>query len=174
MFIESLISFILRRRLLVVLLVLFFSSLAVLYVPRVTFDSSIDVWFLKDDPNLKTYHKFLDRFGADEIVVMGVFADDIFSPEVLASINRMTALAEKAPHVHRVRSITNIKVPFETGDGVAISNLVPDEVRDCLGHDVNATNCPMRRGDGAGFFKVMRSLKQKALSYRVIEPFLSR
>ena len=35
-------------------------------------DNSLSVWFLKDDPMLKDYHQFHERFGNDEVVVLMV------------------------------------------------------------------------------------------------------
>ena len=47
---------------------------------RVEFDSDIEIWFVEDDANLHQYRAFLKRFEADEITVLGVFADDVFTP----------------------------------------------------------------------------------------------
>ena len=52
------------------------TAVSMFYASRVGFDNSIEIWFLKDDPNLIGYHDFLERFGADEVTVLGVFADD--------------------------------------------------------------------------------------------------
>jgi len=90
------------------------------------FDSSIDVWFLENDPTIQVYQEFLDRFKADEIVVMGVFAPDVFSSEVLASIKRITQKAQQIPNAFRVHSLTNLRVPTSAGDGISIQPLIKD------------------------------------------------
>ncbi|MBU0505342.1 MAG: MMPL family transporter [bacterium] len=90
------------------------------------FDSSIDVWFLENDPTIAVYQEFLDRFEADEIVVMGVFAPDVFSADVLASIKRITDTAQKAPHALRVHSLTNLRVPTVEDDNLSMHPLIFD------------------------------------------------
>lgn len=122
---ERLVAAMLRRRLVVIGLILGVSTLAALSVARLAFDSSIEVWFLDDDPEIITYRKFVDQFGADEISVVGVFADDVFSPPVLAAIDRITRAAKDVPYAYRVRSITNVEVFRSRSDGaVEISRLM--------------------------------------------------
>lgn len=88
------------------------------------YDQNIAVWFLKDDPSIVSYRSFLERFEADQIVVIGMFGDDVFSPEYLQSIDAVTRAAEAAPNVHRVLSITNVSVPQGEGIDVHIGKLV--------------------------------------------------
>ena len=47
------------------------SVVASFFVLTVAFESSIDIWFLEDDPNLLTYRDFQKRFEADEIAESG-------------------------------------------------------------------------------------------------------
>ena len=116
---------VLRHRLLVLGAVLAITVVAGYYASRVEFDSDIEIWFLEDDPNLVTYRDFLDRFSADEITVLGVFADDVFDPEVLGAIDKITEAAPDAvPHLWRVRSLTNVKIVRRRGPGhVAVERL---------------------------------------------------
>ncbi len=102
---------ILRLRVLILIAVATLTAVAFVFALRVGFDSSIDIWFLEDDPNLIVYRDFLERFGADEMAVVGIFADDVFTPKTLAVIDRVTRAAQKVPHAHRVRSISNTSVP---------------------------------------------------------------
>ncbi|MFH1131676.1 MAG: efflux RND transporter permease subunit, partial [Pseudomonadota bacterium] len=99
-----------RFRLLVLVLVGLISIGASIFATRVAFDNSIDIWFLEDDPDLVTYKKFLDRFGADEIAVAVVLNENVFSPKLLRAIDRITRSAENAPFAHRVHSLTNVRV----------------------------------------------------------------
>lgn len=85
-------------------------------VPRLAFDSSVEVWFLEDDPDLVAYHDFLDRFTADEVVVVALFSVDddsrgIFRPELLDAVAELTArIPGELPWVHRARSLSNVDV----------------------------------------------------------------
>ena len=115
-----------RHRMAVLATVLAVTVAAGYSAMKVRFDADIEIWFLEDDENLVRYREFLDRFSSDEIVVLGVFADDIFDPELLGAIDRVTRLAEKAPHAHRARSLTNVKIVQSGSAGeVAIERLIP-------------------------------------------------
>ena len=98
--------------------------LAGLSASSVRFDNSIEIWFLEGDPSIATYQAYLDRFEADEVAVLALFADDVFSPDAMAALDRMTRAAEDAPHVHRVLSITNAEVYESRDDAVQIAPLV--------------------------------------------------
>ena len=123
---HSLINFILNKEQYVLLTILVISVALFFCALNLKFDSSIDVWFLEHDPNIIEYNEFLSRFDSDEIVVMGVFSDDVFDPKTLSSIDRITEKAEEAPFAHRVLSLTNIRVAQGADDWVAIDKLIKD------------------------------------------------
>ncbi len=49
-------------------------------------DSALEIWFLEDDPNIRAYEDFLDRFESDEVVAVALEVDDVFQPDVLEDI----------------------------------------------------------------------------------------
>jgi predicted RND superfamily exporter protein len=85
----------------------------------VSFQSSIEVWFLEDDPALLTYDEFTERFAADEMIVLALEVD-AFSEKTFAIIERIVEQVARAPHVHRVRSLLDFDldpaVDFELED----------------------------------------------------------
>lgn len=85
------------------------SALAVSQLPQVRFDNAIEIWFLDDDPGLLSHHRLLETFGSDELIFIGVEAPDVFAPEVLEVVDRITRAVEEAPHVEKVFSLTNIE-----------------------------------------------------------------
>ena len=94
----------------------------------VRFDASQEMWFRDGDPELSTYHAFVDRFGSDEMVVLGVEAPegrDVFEAEVLEIVDAITATAETAPWVATVQSLTNVEVYRSVEEGLEIVPLVP-------------------------------------------------
>jgi len=115
---------VLRHRWTVLLALALISAVAAGFVPRVGFDTSIESWVRRDDPALVTYRAFIDRFAADEITVIGVFADDVFTPRVLAAVRVITDAAAHAPYVHRVHSLTNVDVATGDADGVVLGPLI--------------------------------------------------
>ena len=117
-------SFILRRRILVLALLALACIVAGNYACHLEFESSLEIWFRETDPNLTTYREFLDLFQADETLAYGLFCDDVFSPDTLATIDRMSRVAEAIPFVHRVRSLATIKVFEAHDDTVGIVRLM--------------------------------------------------
>ena len=124
---RRLVDVILRLRVVVLVVIALISAVAATFAAQVGFDSDIEIWFLDDDENLTTYHTFLDRFEADEITIIGLFGDDLFTPEVIAAVDAITEAAADKPHVHRVRSLTNVKVVQSKGPGhVAVERLMTE------------------------------------------------
>lgn len=103
-------AWLVKYRLLVVLLTVALAAASAVGASKLEFDSTLEGWLLEDDPGLVAYRDFIDRFVGDEISVIGVTADNVFDPKVLATIDRMSKAARKAPHAHRVRSLTNVKI----------------------------------------------------------------
>lgn len=145
-------TFILYHKKLIVIVLSLLSLFFAYNVTKVSFDSSIDIWFLENDPNLLTYKKFLDRFGADEILLLGVFADEIFHPDTLKSLRDLTQKLEEAKHVHRVQSISNLRIIQADGDSIETSAFIK--------------NLPKTE-------KEAMALKEKALRYKSLREMIS-
>jgi len=121
---DKLIDFLLRNKLPVIIIIISISIVAGYFCTKVEFDASIDIWFLENDPDMEVYKNFLKRFEADEVTVLGVVTDNIFSPANLLILDKITEEVEKAPHVHRVQSLTNINTVLPDDGGVYIGPLV--------------------------------------------------
>ncbi len=150
MWAHTLAARIVAHRLAVLLVVAALSVVAGFGAARVQFDSDIESWFIEGDPNLETYRGFLERFEADEITVLGVFGDELFSPEVLAALDRFTEAApERIPHLYRIRSLTNVKVVQRRGPGhVAVERLmeyVPESAEEAAELKARALKDPLVR-----------------------------
>jgi predicted RND superfamily exporter protein len=115
---------VLRHRWAVLVVLGVVSASALVFVPRVGFDASIESWVRPDDPALAAYNAFVDRFGADEITVIGVFADDVFAPAVLKAVAAISEAAARAPYVHRVDSLTTVDIATGNAEGVVIGPLI--------------------------------------------------
>ena len=112
-------------RKLILLIVGILTSIFLYFSMRVTFDNSIEIWFLKDDESLQTYMGFLDRFGADEVIILAMLADNIFRPDMLATLDKVTrAVEEASPFIYRVRSLTNIRIAASSNEVIHIGPLI--------------------------------------------------
>lgn len=104
------------------LLVGFFIS-ASIGVFKIGVDNSVEVWFPEDDPALQYYQVFLNTFGNDESVVIGVSHPDgesMLNQKGLLLIEEATALAEEVEGIASVMSLSRINVlkggnPIEAG-----------------------------------------------------------
>lgn len=102
---ERFMDSLLARRRSVVLALAAATVLAAASLAKVNFDNSIESWFLETDPGLNVYNTFTSTFGADQIVIVGIFADDVFDADVLAVVDDIAARAARLEFVARTRSI---------------------------------------------------------------------
>lgn len=102
-----------------------FSAVTLSRLPDLHFNNALGTWFVDGDPALVEHERFRETFGSDEIVVAGLEAPDVFAPEMLERIGRITQAIERAPHVEKVFSITNIESITGRGDVLEIGDLVP-------------------------------------------------
>jgi hypothetical protein len=75
-------------------------------------DSSAEHLLATDDPNKKYYDEVRDIFGNDEIGVIGLVAENVYTPSILEKIRRITAQVEKIDGVQKVLSLTNLSDPI--------------------------------------------------------------
>jgi predicted RND superfamily exporter protein len=99
-------TFILERRRYLASIVVLLTIAAVFPVAQVHFDNALELWFSDDDPELLIYDQFSRQYEADQIVVIGVFSDDIFDAASLSVVDRISTAAAELEHTFRVNSIT--------------------------------------------------------------------
>ncbi|MBT8078225.1 MAG: MMPL family transporter [Gammaproteobacteria bacterium] len=104
---EWIAAFVLRRRILLPVLIVLLTAAAAIPASRVSFDNSIEIWFLEADPALELYGRFSELFRADDITMVGVFADNVFDIAVLTAIDRISSGLSEHPQVMRVQSLTH-------------------------------------------------------------------
>lgn len=112
---QRFIQCLLNRRWIVLILLTVVTFFAAASATRVQFDSSIESWFIESDPSLATYDRFTEIFKADQIVIVGVFADDVFDNDVLHAVKRISDRAGDLDFVERVQSITNSALARRVG-----------------------------------------------------------
>ena len=99
-------TFLLEQRRILLAIVALLTIAASVPVARVHFDNSIELWFSDDDPELAIYDQFSKHYQADQMVVVGVFDDDVFDKDTLSIIDRISTAAAELEHAFRVSSIT--------------------------------------------------------------------
>lgn len=78
---------------------------------RVRVESSIESTLPSDSPDVRFYDRIRGIFGSDEIGVVGLRGDDVFSEGTLRKIQRITSAIEKIEGVDKVISLTNAVDP---------------------------------------------------------------
>ncbi len=74
-------------------------------------DASVETLLAEGDAEQVYYREIRELFGSDEIGVVGIFADDVYAPDVLRKIQRLTEEIAKVDGVAEVVSLTNAVDP---------------------------------------------------------------
>jgi predicted RND superfamily exporter protein/CRP-like cAMP-binding protein len=116
-------------------IVLGLSALLVPQIPKLHIDTSARTIMLSDDFALDYYEDVKERFGSDDLTVVVIKADDVFTTPVLQSVERLSKQFEAIEEVIRVDSLTTINNIKGEGDSVSTGPLIKGVVptgRDAL------------------------------------------
>jgi predicted RND superfamily exporter protein len=102
-------AWLVRHPRLVVAATLLVTALLGVFASRLRFESALESVLPAGDPAVAFYEQVRQQFGSDDVGVVGVLADDVFSPATLVTIARLTAALGALPGVQSVLSITNTK-----------------------------------------------------------------
>ena len=98
---------IVRRPKLILLLIVLLTAFFALQARHIQLDSSIESLLPHDDPEKEYYEEIRRLYGSDEIVVIGLVTDNVYTPEALKKIERITERIREMPEVKSVASLTN-------------------------------------------------------------------
>src|SRR5262245_36754642 len=79
------------------------------YAREVRVDSSIVNLLPADDPDRAYHSQVTEVFGGEELVVVAVFADDVFAPATLAKIDRLSKDLAAVKGIREVLGPTTVK-----------------------------------------------------------------
>ncbi|MFN8643173.1 MAG: MMPL family transporter [Candidatus Binatia bacterium] len=99
------------------------------FAVRVRVDSAVDQLLPEGDADGTYYEGVRRDFGSEEVVVVGVFADDVFAPATLARIDRLSTALAHLPEVEEVTSLTTAQRIQLDADGLRRAPLVPARPR---------------------------------------------
>lgn len=91
-------------------------------------NTSPSTLILSDSPANLVHQKTRRVFGNDEVLLIGLTADNLIQPDTLASIRQVTRDIETIPGVRRVLSLTNTLDILERDGAVEISPLIPESL----------------------------------------------
>lgn len=149
---QAYVGFLLRHRWLAIILSLLVVVAAGWGGSYLTLSADSEVFFAEDDPQLAAYDSIRNTYTSDDNVYMVyVPADgDVFTPDNLAVVERITEAAWKMPYAIRVDSLSNFQHTEADGDDLAVAPLV-ENAADMSAEQVErvrkiATNEPLLKG----------------------------
>jgi predicted RND superfamily exporter protein len=79
-------------------------------------DNSLSAWLLEGDPALVAYHTFQQRFGNDEVVIIGVHdSATLLTPRNFRRLRQLSRALERHPDVAAVLGAGSTTVPAASG-----------------------------------------------------------
>jgi predicted RND superfamily exporter protein len=93
---------------------------------HIRIDSSAASILPENDPEKDYYDEVRRLFGSDEVAVIGIVTDNIYTPQALQKIARMTEELRKIPEVKSVVSLSNLPDIVAKVLGEESDLLVPD------------------------------------------------
>ena len=99
-----------------------------LQLPRLEIDSSSEGLMVEKDPARLYYEEIKKKFGSDNLTVIMIKAQDVFTTETLEMIQRLSNALQGTPGVSRVESLTTVNNIKGEGDFLNTDPLVGAEV----------------------------------------------
>jgi len=105
--------------------VLLLAALLSAGLPRLTIDASTQGLLKPDDPIIKTYQRFREEFGRDDLIVIGLRPKEVFEPAFLAWLKELhQALDREIPQAVRVTSLLNARRALAGPDGLILEKFL--------------------------------------------------
>ena len=105
---DSVYRLVIHRPRLVLFLILLPSPVFFAFHARhIQIDSSLDSLLPDNDPERQYYNDVVRLFGSENVAVIGILADNIYTPQTLQKIQRLTDEFRKIPEVKNAFSLTN-------------------------------------------------------------------
>ncbi len=91
----------------VLLLIVLLTGFFAYHARHVRIDSSAASILPQGDPEKGYYDEVRRLFGSDDVAVIGIITDNIYTPQVLEKVKRLTDEFRKIPEVKYVYSLAN-------------------------------------------------------------------
>jgi len=93
---------------------------------NISFATDYEVWFSKDNPQLKDFLKLQNTYDKSDNVVVLIAPKDgkVFTQKTLSSIEWFTKQAWQIPFSTRVDSLSNFQYSYAKGDNLIVADLI--------------------------------------------------
>jgi predicted RND superfamily exporter protein len=90
-------------------------------------DTSVEGFLEKGSQEIIKYDEFKSIFGRDEVLMIGLEAEDIFDPKFVDELRALhNDIESNVPHVKRVDSLINARHTYGADDTLYIEELMPE------------------------------------------------
>ena len=118
---------IIRFRIPVLLIILAVSIVLAAQIRYLTIDTSNEGLLRPDDTILMNYNSFRDQFGRDDLLVLAIESDTVFSRPFLEKLKKFhAALEDRVPHISDITSLVNARDTRGDGDILRVDDLLVD------------------------------------------------
>ena len=109
---EQIYRLIVNRPKSILLILVLLTGFFAYHARHIRYDTSIESLLPDDDPENQYYREIRTLFGSDEVGVIGLIAENIYTPEILQKIQQLTQEIEKIDGVKNVLSLSNAVDPI--------------------------------------------------------------
>lgn len=96
-------------------------------LPRLQQDTSIEGFLEKGSAEIQRYDQFKETFGRDEVFIITIDVDDIYTQTFTDQLHRLhRQLEDEVPYVSTVESLVNARYTYGADDTLYIEELLPE------------------------------------------------
>jgi predicted RND superfamily exporter protein len=116
---------IIKHRFIVLTCVLLAAIALASQIPKLTIDTSNEGLLHPDDPILQDYNTFRDQFGRDELIVLAIRGENVFSLPFLMKLKALhRELEDNVPYIDDITSLINVRNTRGLGDTLLVDDLL--------------------------------------------------
>ena len=116
---------IIRFRYLVLLLSVLLAVVLAVHIRNLQFDTSNEGFLRSDDPILATYNDFREQFGRDDMLILAIHSENIFSKEFLTRLRELhETLESEIANINDMTSMVNARSTRGEGDVLLVDDLL--------------------------------------------------
>ncbi len=173
-----------KARTSILIVVLLATAVAAYFARHLTVNTDVVDFLPKDDPHVRLFEETGRKFGGNYLAIVGLEADDVFTVDVLRTVDQLTRAFQRIPGVSSVTSLANVIDFKETEWGVEVAKLLengqiptsPEELRrlkqyvlsrslyrdKLVSHDARVTLIVARLRDDADRIEIAKQLRSQS------------
>lgn len=121
---QSLTRAVLHLRWLIVIATVVVTAVAGSFIPHLQMDVSIENLLDADDPDVVAVRSMLDKLGGSVPTILAYRDPDLFTPEGLARLDKLTQRIREVEWVARATSLTSVSIVSNSDEGVWVRPLI--------------------------------------------------